>query len=215
MVSLLAIPFLLLAGFVVFCNLLVSISTQDRVFRSAEEVPEKAVGVVLGTSKNVGPNQPNAHFITRVEAAAELFRMGKVQHLLVSGSNNSRYYNEPKDMEAALGRLGVPATAITQDEFGFRTLDSVVRAEKIFGQNSYVIITDDFHVTRAIFLAQHHEQDVVGFSAPGVDVHQSSRSRVREVFARVKAVLDIYLFDTQPRELGTPSPIQMAVSRDT
>tara|TARA_R110002096_G_scaffold318022_9_gene512427 strand:- start:287 stop:1069 length:783 start_codon:yes stop_codon:yes gene_type:complete len=210
MVSLLAIPFLLLAGFVIFCNLLVSLSTQDKVFRSPDEVPENAVGVVLGTSKNVGPNRPNAHFTTRVNAAAELFKMGKVQHLLVSGSNNSRYYNEPKDMQTALGKLGVPDTAITQDESGFRTLDSVVRANKIFGQEHYTIITDDFHVTRAVFLASHHKHHVVGFAAPGVDVHQSAKSRIREVFARVKAVLDVYVFDTQPREMGVPAPIKVA-----
>ncbi len=214
MVMFVAIPVLLLAGFVVFCNLLVSISAKNQVFQASDDLPANMVGVVLGTSKNVAPNRPNAHFITRVEAAAELFRTGKVQHLLVSGSSEA-YYNEPKDMLQALNRLGVPKTAITQDASGFRTLDSVVRAKKIFGQHRYTIITDDFHVTRAVFLAERHGQDVIGFAAPGVNLQQSAKSRVREVFARVKAVLDIYVFDTQPKELGDPEPIRVAVTRDS
>ncbi len=199
----------LAAGAVIGCNAWVSLSVASFVYSDAGEIPPKQVGVVLGTSKNVAPNRPNLHFQTRMEAAAELYQAGKIQHVLVSGAENSRYYNEPRDMERELMRLGVPEGAITRDPSGFRTLDSVVRAARVFGQESYIVISDDFHVARAVFLARHFEHEVTGFSAKSVAMRYSLKSRLREVLARVKAVLDAYLLQTPPRELEAPRPIEV------
>lgn len=208
----LTIPVVLVAAFVLFCNVLVSLSTFDRVYATSSELPENTVGVVLGTSKNVAPNTPNTYFTSRMQAAAELFRSGKVKHILVSGANNSRYYNEPADMEKALTQLGVPVSAITRDQSGFRTLDSVVRAKNVFGQERYTIITDGNHVNRAVFLAQTHRQDVVGYVARSGEFRPTAKSRVREIFARVKAVLDVFIFRTKPREEGELDPIRIALT---
>lgn len=202
-------PIFLAVGFVVFCNAWITIAAKDRIFHSATEAPANRVGVVLGTSKNLAPGRPNLHFKNRIQAAAELFKAGKVEHLLVSGSH-ADYYDEATDMTAALIALGVPEEAITKDKSGFRTLDSIIRAERIFGQDRYTIITDDFHVSRAVFLAMQNGQDVVGYASEHVAVKISAGSRLREVFARCKAVLDIFILDTQPRELGQPSPINVA-----
>lgn len=203
-------PLGLVLGFVVFCNAWITLSTRSRIFDSAGEAPANTVGVVLGTNKNFAPNRPNLHFTRRVEAAAELYRQRKVDHLLVSGATNSAYYNEAADMAGALIELGVPPTAITRDESGFRTLDSVVRAQRVFGQDRYTIITDDFHVSRAVFLARRYRQDAIGFASAHVAAPLSAKSRFREIFARCKAVLDVYVFRTQPRELGDPVLIEVA-----
>jgi len=202
-------PPLLLLAFVIFCNIWVMFSAFNRVFSAVDDVPQNTVGMVLGTSKNIAPDQPNLHFKYRMEAAADLYKSGKVRHIIVSGARNSQYYNEPADMTKALVALGVPEDVITRDESGFRTLDSVVRASKVFGQNQYTVITDDFHISRAVFLARRHNLDVVGFSSQKVDPTVSATSRMREVLARVKAVLDVYVLNTQPREVGQPTPIQL------
>lgn len=206
----LATPLLALLGLILFCNVVISLDSAGHIYSRPDHLPKNAVGVVLGTSKLVGPNQPNRHFEARMKAAADLYRQGKIRHILVSGSHNSRYYNEVRDMRKALVSLGVPGDAITEDPSGFRTLDSVVRAARVFGQVRYTVISDDFHVSRAVFLARRHHSDVVGYAAEGVAVRHSLRSRLREILARVKAVLDVYLFHTQPREIDDYQPIRVA-----
>lgn len=202
----------LLAGFclVVGCNLVITFHSAGRIFSDPAGLPENSVGVVLGTSKLLAPNRPNRHFETRIKAAAGLYRQGKIRHILVSGSHNSPYYNEVRDMRKALIDLGVPGDVITEDPSGFRTLDSVVRAARVFGQVRYTVISDDFHIERAVFLARLQHSDVVGYAADRIEMRYSIRSRLREVFARVKAVLDVYLFHTQPRDLDAFQPIEVA-----
>lgn len=205
-----ALPLLLLGAFVLFCNLWVVLSTNSRVFDSSGEIKSNTVGLVLGTSKKVAPNQPNPHFEHRLAAAAELYREGKVRHLLVSGDKDSRYYNEPRDMTAKLVSLEVPKESITPDYSGYRTLDSIVRAKKIYGLDKVTIISDGFHVSRALFVARKEGLDAVAFASQPVSLKYSLQARLREYLARVLVVLDLYLFDTQPNEMG--SPVSIAVS---
>lgn len=201
----LIVPPLVAAFFTAACNGWVLWETRDLVYSSVDDLPPTAVGVVLGTSKNIAPNRPNLHFQTRMEATARLYKAGRIRHVIVSGAQNSRYYDEPTDMMTALIQLGVPPSSITPDRSGFRTLDSVVRVAEVFGETRYTLVTDDFHISRAVFLARHHGHEAIGFAAPGVDLSLSFKSRFREIFARVKAVLDVYLFGTQPRERSRPS----------
>jgi len=200
----LATPPLLAALLTAICNGWVIWETRTYVHSSVESLPATAVGVVLGTSKNIAPNRPNLHFQTRMEATSRLYQAGRIRHVIVSGAQNSRYYDEPTDMISALVALGIPKSAITPDRSGFRTLDSVVRVAEVFGETRYTLITDDFHINRAVFLARHHGHDAIGFSATRVEPALSFKSRFREIFARVKAVLDVYLFSTQPREHSEP-----------
>lgn len=204
------LPLLLLGAFVLFCNLWVVLSTKSRVFDSSGQIQSNTIGLVLGTSKKVAPNQPNLHFENRLAAAAELYREGKVRHLLVSGDKDSRYYNEPRDMTAKLVSLEVPKEAITPDNSGYRTLDSIVRAKKIYGLDKVTIISDGFHVNRALFVAQKEGLDAVAFASQPVSLKDSLQARLREYLARVLVVLDLYLFDTQPNEMG--EPVSIAVS---
>ena len=202
--------FLLMTAFLIGAggsNLWVVLSTHSRIYHSVEEIPVMPVGIVLGTSKKVGPDEANPHFENRLAAAAALFKAGKVRHLLVSGHRDSQYYDEPRDMTAKLVELGVPPSAITPDNAGLRTLDSIVRAHEIYGLEQVTVISDDFHVPRALFIADHKGVEAIGLRGESVELRRSFRARFREYLARVKAVIDLYLLDTQPAKLGEPQEI--------
>ena len=102
-------------------------------------------------------------------------------------------------MLKALLKLGVPASAITLDYAGLRTLDSVVRCKKIFGQNKFIIITQPFHSYRALFISRYHDIDAIAMVTEEPDFEYSVKVRLREYVARTKAVLDLYVLKTPPR----------------
>ncbi len=140
------------------------------------------VALVLGTRRTTPDGRwSNPHFAHRIEAAAALYRAGKVKRLLVSGDNHVRGYDEPSDMRDALVAAGVPAQAIALDYAGFRTLDSVVRAKEVFGQTSLVVVSEQFHNYRAVFICRHFGIDAVAYSAEPVSLHVSAWPAFREV----------------------------------
>ncbi len=185
-------------------------SSRQRVFDDPATVPVNDVGLVLGTSPLTAKGERNPHFDNRMAAAAELYHAGKVRHLLLTGDNGTRGYDEPADMQAALAKLGVPPQAMTLDDAGFRTLDSVMRARRVFGQTRLTVITDRFHVYRAVFLARHQGIDAIAFPSRDVDVRSSLKTRVRECGADLKACLDLWVLHTRPRFLGEPIPVRIA-----
>ena len=164
---------------------------------------------MLGTSNKTVSGGANPYFEERMETAAELYRMGKIDHLIVSGDNRSRYYNEPMEMRKALIKLGVPQTAITLDFAGLRTLDSIVRCKEIFGQNRITIITQPFHSYRALFISHFYCLDAVAMVTDEVDADYSIKVRLREYLARTKAILDLYVLKTSPRFLGEKEQIEV------
>ena len=178
-------------------------ATAGRIYSSLETVPVNEVGLVLGTSKMTKRGMENPHFEHRIEAAAALYRAGKVKHLLVSGDNHIKSYDEPDDMKAALVAAGVPAAAITCDYAGFRTLDSVVRAKEVFGLQRCTIISEEFHCPRAVWIAQQHGLDAVAFAAPDVSkVSWALRAKVREELARTWCAMDLFVWHRGPKFLG-------------
>jgi len=191
---------LLVAG----CNIWINQQTKNRIYSDVEHIQPKKVALVLGANKYVAGGRINLFFRFRMEAAAKLYHAHKVQHILVSGDNGTRAYNEPIAMQKYLIDLGVPAEAITLDYAGFRTLDSVVRAYKVFQQNDFIIVSQAFHNKRALFIADHYHIQAIGFNAQDVVRSRSFKTRVREYFAKVKAVLDLYILGTQPKFLGDP-----------
>ena len=91
-----------------------------------------------------------------------LYERGKIHHILVSGDNSTAAYNEPEAMRKSLVKAGIPERDITLDYAGFRTLDSVVRASEVFGQGSgFTIISQPFHVERALFIARANHIDAI------------------------------------------------------
>jgi SanA protein len=191
-------------------RLMVSRAARDRTYTDVSSVPHRHVGLVLGCPKKVAGGWPNPFFENRIAAAADLYFHNKVDYLVVSGDNHVQSYDEPVDMKNALVEKGVPPDRVYLDYAGFRTLDSVVRVKEIFGQDNVTIVSQNFHNQRAIFLANHHGVDAIGFDALDVAPQYALKTELREQFARVKAVLDVYLFHKQPHFLG--QRIQIGIS---
>jgi SanA protein len=143
-----------------------------------------------------------------MEAALELYQQGKINVFLLSGDNAHRSYNEPWTMKRDLLKSGIPDSDIVLDYAGFRTLDSVVRAKKVFEADHFVIITQKFHCERALFIAQSNNIDAICLAVPEPRGLAGFKIRLREVLARGKAVIDLYVLDIQPRFLGPKEPIE-------
>lgn len=195
---------------VVSADLACRSAASGKIFRTTASVPTNDVALVLGTSKQTARGNPNLHFTQRIEAAAELFQSGKVRHLIVSGDNSVKSYDEPTDMRDALVAAGVPTNAITCDYAGFRTLDSVVRAKTVFGLTNFTIVTEEFHCPRAVWIAQRHGLNVVAFAAPDLSARWSARVKLREALARTWGALDLYVLNRQPKFSGPPEPLVLA-----
>lgn len=186
-------------------------AARGHVFHSVDTIPAREVGLVLGTSRETRHGKPNLHFNQRIAAAAALYHAGKVRHLLVSGDNHIATYDEPTDMREALMVAGVPASAITCDYAGFRTLDSVVRAKEVFGLSQCTIISEDFHCPRALWIAQQHGLDAIAFAAPDVSLKSwSLRAGVREQFARAWCAVDLYVLHRRPHFPGPREPMVLS-----
>ena len=189
------------------CNIWIVKSTEAHVYSDLNLLPDHRIALVLGTSHRSVGGGPNPFFQNRIEMAATLYSMGKIDHFILSGDNSSKYYNEPMEMKKALIKKGVPASVITLDYAGLRTLDSVVRSKKIFGQNKITIITQPFHSYRALFISRYYDMDAVAMVAEDPELDKTFRVRLREYFARTIAVLDLYIFKTDPRFLGEKEEI--------
>lgn len=175
---------------------LVKKSTEQDVFSSTQTIPHNKVGLLLGTGKQLKNGFINPYYQYRINAAQELFLAKKIDVILVSGDNSSKSYDEPSTIKEDLIKKGIPADNIVLDYAGFRTLDSIVRAKKVFGQETITIISQQFHNERAIYIAKHKGVKAVGYNAQDVEIKP-----LRERFARVKMFLDL-LFGKQPKFLG-------------
>jgi SanA protein len=174
-----------------------------RVHAEIEAVPQAEIALVLGTSYKLPGGALNPFFAGRIAAAARLYHAGKARHLLLSG-NRTGGHDEPTAMREALAAQGVPESATTLDYAGFRTLDSFARAKQIFGVSRLTIVTDDFHASRAVLLARHFGIDAQAYCSESLPLRSSKKTRLREIGARGKALLDLYVLRTQPRFLGPP-----------
>jgi SanA protein len=163
--------------------------------------------LVLGAS--VRPDgRPSPILADRIAAAAALYREGRVRKVLVSGDNAGDHYDEPGTMRRELVRLGVPGRDVFEDHAGFDTWDSAQRARRVFGARSVIVVTQRFHMARAVFAARRAGLEAAGAEA---DPHGLSgvttRLQAREALARVKVAVDA-LRGAQPRFLGRRIALQ-------
>jgi SanA protein len=168
---------------------------------------EYDVALILGTSAYARPGAHNPYFTARMQAAAELYHSGRVRKLLVSGDNSRAHYNEPRDMQMALVALGVPADDIVLDYAGFRTFDSIVRCRQVFRQSKVVVVSQRFHLERALGIASAVGLDAIGYEAddPYPDGgYRHWAMHCREALARVRTFLDCHVLNTTPHFLGDP-----------
>ncbi|SKA43560.1 SanA/YdcF family protein [Photobacterium toruni] len=185
----------------------VSAQTESQIYHDPAKLPAYNIGLVLGTSKYIAKTL-NPYYTYRMSAAIDLYNKHKVDVFLVSGDNAHRSYNEPRTMKRDLLKAGVAKNEIVLDYAGFRTLDSVVRAKKVFDTNHFVIITQQFHCERALFIADHYNINAtcLAVQEPRRGI-ASFKIRVREVLARVKAIIDLFILHEQPKFLGPKEPI--------
>ena len=208
--------FLTILGIVIIsCNFWVKYNSKDRLYSDINSIPAKNVALLLGTVKKLRYGNTNRYFQYRIDAAVQLYKAGKIKHILASGSNNSIYYNEPRDMQKALMEQGIPKNAITLDYAGFRTLDSVIRCKEVFLQDDVIVVSQKFHNERAIFIGDSHSVNLIGFNARDVPLSDDIKTPIREYLARFKAVLDLYVLRTKPKFLGDTITIDFSVSSDS
>ncbi|MGY6018526.1 SanA/YdcF family protein [Streptomyces spinosirectus] len=172
--------------------------TADRL-RTTADVPRTEVAVVFGAG--LWDGEPSPYLAHRLDAAARLYRENRVEVVLVTGDNSRKDYDEPDAMRAYLTRHGVPDGRIVSDYAGFDTWDSCVRAKKIFGVDRAVLISQGFHIRRAVALCQ-----AAGVRSYGIGVQDKHDvtwyyGGTREIFASGKAALDA-VFRPDPRFLG-------------
>lgn len=173
------------------------------IYTSVKDIPAKRSALVLGCSKYLRGKRINYFYKYRIEATLKLWRAGKIKAIVVSGDNSHESYDEPTQMRDDLVKAGVPSKYIQLDYAGFRTLDSIVRAEAIFDLKDYIVVSQRFHLDRAIFIAHEKGQEVLGFVAKDfANTIWAKRMRRREMLARVKAWLDLKVFGVEPRFYG-------------
>lgn len=182
------------------CNLTIRQKTEPLLFDSIDDVPKRKTALVLGTSKYYSSGTLNEYFKNRMECAADLYHAGKVEQLIVSGDNSSVDYDEPTDMANYLIQLGVPKDKIILDYAGFRTLDSVIRAKKVFNCKSLIIVSQKFHNQRAVYAARAHGIDAIGLNAPDVS-SKNNYTHLREIVAKTVMIFEIHLLNSQPKFL--------------
>jgi len=174
-------------------NAYILLGARGEATADVADVPHAQAAIVLGAFvKRDG--KMSAMLADRVRQADALWEAGKVDRILVSGDHHSWAYDEPDTMRKALVADGVPPRVIFEDHAGFDTWASMVRARGIFGVHSAVVVTQGFHMPRALYLAREAGIDATGLTS---DLHpygiQGAKSDVREVLARVKAIADTTL----------------------
>lgn len=195
-VSVIAILAMVCLALMLICNLLVVNNAEGKAFSDIESVKYNKVGLLLGTTPQARFDRiTNYFFVYRIDAAEELYKAGKIEKILISGDENSLDgVNEPECMRDSLVARGVPANAIILDGKGYRTINSVINANKVYGLKSFTIISQQFHNERAIYQAEHLGLDIENIQAYNAKMPKSRRAyltTIREYFARVKMFMDL------------------------
>lgn len=199
-----AISLMLLGALVLLVGSYVYVEyvSRGKTYASISQIPKNTVGLLLGTSPTSSyTKKANPYYYYRIDAAVRLYKSGKIDRILISGDNSTKSYSEPDMMKEDLMKRGIPSTHIYLDFAGFRTLDSVLRAKKVFKLNRFTVISQEFHNERAICLAQCYDIQAIGYNAKDISKRKGIFVQIREIFARVKLVLDI-MVNEQPRFLG-------------
>ena len=188
---------LLVLECLLLANLFVWGYTRQGIISDFETIKQPQTVLLLGTNKELRNGEgANLYYTYRIEAVSELYRQRKVKKIIISGDNGRAGYNEPADMRNSLLKKGVPASLIELDYAGFRTLDSIVRLKGHFNVKDALIVSQRFHVERALLLAWLYDVEAIGYPAEG---SMTLAMAGRELLAKPKALLDVFIFNMQPR----------------
>ncbi len=192
-----------LAAAALAVNCYIVLSTRNNITAVLDEIRPAEAVLILGASV-YADDKLSPILEERVKAALEIYQAGLVKKILVSGDNSTTEYNEVVPVRAYLLERGVPAEDIFLDYAGFDTYDSMYRASDLFFVQSAVIVTQRFHMYRALFIANARGIKVQGYVPNNNRV--AAKNYLRESLARVKAVIDVWL-NVPPVVLGEPIPI--------
>ena len=206
-----AIPVLILAMSIAIGGLVLTVHarTDGRFYSQAGAIPARPVAIIFGAG--VRPDGGLSPMLAgRVDGGIDLYREGRVTKLLMTGDNGRVDYDEVGAMRDYAVRRGVPTDDIVRDHAGFSTYESCYRARAIFGVESAILVTQRYHLARAIFTCSNLGIEAIGFGVPDWGLYNSTllfRYSAREVASTVKAVIDVKVTHPSPTFLGQPEPI--------
>jgi len=178
--------------FSIFINIPIWLNAKDKIFSEVNDLPESEVALLLGTSKYLPGGHKNAFYYYRIDAAEKMLKSGKVKKVILSGSKDVGY-DEVKWMKEDLLKKGIDENKLILDKKGDRTESSIENAIDL-GYTDFIVISQEFHLERALFLGLLKGVNLIGFSAESPNTIYSSKIYFREIFARIKLLFVDMLF---------------------
>jgi SanA protein len=190
---------------VIIINLIVITKSKKYIYSNVKEVPECYNALVLGALVS-NSGYPSSILLDRMDVAIDLYRNNKIKRFLLSGDHGTIEYDEVNSMKNYLLKNGIDVKDIFLDHAGFNTYNSIVRAKEIFQVKKVIIVTQEFHLSRAVYIARNKGLDAYGMIADKRVYSSINNLKIREVFANIKAFGEL-LINRKPRFLGNKIPI--------
>jgi vancomycin permeability regulator SanA len=166
---------------------------KDKIYSDKDKIPQTRVAIVFGAGLDSTATEPSDVLDDRIMSAVELYKAGKVQKILMSGDNRYKDYNEPQVMINTAKDNGVSMFDMQADYAGRRTYDTCYRAKYIFGIDKAILITQEYHLTRALYTCNILGIDAIGFVADKNQYQNITYFATRDYFALIKAYWDLYI----------------------
>lgn len=181
--------------------------SDDKIYKknTIESPLSEPIAIVFGAA--VYSSGPSPIYADRLTVAANLYKSGMVRKILVSGDNATENYNEPQAGKDFLVQKGVKENDIITDHAGFRSYDTCMRAKKIFSIDRAIVVTQEFHLPRVVFLCESSGISTIGVSADMRKYANMKKNYTREFFAQQKAFYDVFFTAYRPKFLGEQEPI--------
>lgn len=182
-------------------NISILKSTENQITNDIQLIENAQVGLLLG-ARVYNDNKVSQIVYDRIIKAVELYNAGKILKIIISGDHGQKDYDEVNTIKSWLIKYSVDENDIFMDHAGFSTYESIYRAKEIFNSNSIIIITQEFHLPRAVYIANQFNMNVQGFIADRVIYIDDTHNQVREFMARVKDCILAGLIKPEPTYLG-------------
>jgi SanA protein len=203
---------LAISGSILFIYAYISIKGNSRIFK-IDDLPRGVDCIIVLGAQIIGNRKPSPMLQDRLDGAVDLFRAGVSDRIIVTGDHREDNYNEPRVMYKYLLEQGIPDEAIFMDHFGLDTYDSIYRAVHVFQVKTAVIVTQRFHLQRALYIGDKLGLDCVGYATNPRLYASTPYMLVRELGARLKALYETNT-DASPGKMSPPFPIS-GDGRDT
>ncbi len=189
----------------IFINTYVNNQSKKYIYTKVEEVPECYTAIVLGAMVSK-TGYPSSFLKDRMDVAIELYQHQKIKRFLLSGDHGQKNYDEVNSMKNYLLAKGIKTEDIFLDHAGFDTYSTMVRAKDVFEIDNAIIVTQAFHLSRAVYIARSKGIKAYGITADRQNYYSLVRLKMRETLAKVKAFAEVQI-NKKPRFLGEKIPI--------